>query len=274
MLYSAALSSISSCLSGCAANIWEDIIKVHFPNISPVKGTLVNRALVVVFAGISAGLALLVATFPANIYAISFTLLGATGSPLVGVFLLGGVTRRIEWRGAIVGTLSGLGISLWKSFGSLYVPSASAPLPPLTMEGCSAFFNHTFMESQFYALKTQNITGADPPRPISGIDKFYAISFMWSFVIGTCTMVVIGLLTSEVLRCFGVTKGEDKSVKDIHLIQWRDSCSCKDWTPEGKDGKGGDEDNTYAEPLTNFAINDGDEIKVLRNDQTENSLIT
>ena len=38
-------SSVSSSLSGAAANTWEDILKYHMAGLSDMKATLVNKAL-------------------------------------------------------------------------------------------------------------------------------------------------------------------------------------------------------------------------------------
>ena len=40
-----AFSSVSSSLSGCAANIWEDILKHRLPEISEFKATMINKVL-------------------------------------------------------------------------------------------------------------------------------------------------------------------------------------------------------------------------------------
>ncbi|ELT98916.1 hypothetical protein CAPTEDRAFT_211186, partial [Capitella teleta] len=63
-LYSGALSSVSSSLSGCAANAWEDVLKHYLVNMSDFKAAILNKFMVVVFGFIGAAVAFLAALMP------------------------------------------------------------------------------------------------------------------------------------------------------------------------------------------------------------------
>lgn len=77
----------------------------------------ISRCLVLVIGVAATLFALWVATLE-NIFDIMLGIVNTFGAPLLGVFLLGMLTRRTNAQGALTGLLAGIGLTVWLSFGS------------------------------------------------------------------------------------------------------------------------------------------------------------
>ena len=240
MLYSGALSTVSSLLSGTATNTWEDSLKVRLGHLSDYQATMVIRGLVVVYGILSALVALLATVVPGNIYKLTVSSLGYISGPFLGMFLLGGLTKLTEWRGVIVGGVAGLAVNFWIGIGALYYPSAYTPLPPLSSHACA---NVTMG-----AWQNQYKTNISLQRPL-GVHRIHDISFMYYTPVGMMVTIAIGILVSASLRML-LADIQQVEVQDKYLISWRS------FRTFGEDYEQchGDRDKVNSQALTNDDI--------------------
>lgn len=126
-IFSASLSSVSSCLNSLAAVTLEDYLKpLHLfvlgrPfDIKLSKSAIPSKIIAGVYGIICIGTAFL-AQHIGGILQVSLTVFGAVGGPLLALFTLGMSSPHANELGAVVGTFAGLFISLWIGF---------APKPP------------------------------------------------------------------------------------------------------------------------------------------------
>ncbi|ELU04804.1 hypothetical protein CAPTEDRAFT_201499 [Capitella teleta] len=205
-LYSGALSSVSSSLSGCAANTWEDILKPHFVNFSDFRAAVLNKCLVVIYGVIGAAVAFLAAIMPGPVSQVSISFASATGGPLYGMFILGGISASSNWQGALIGCGAGSAINLWIVFGSQSIPAFSPTLPPLPSDNCP-MFNET--------LTAANATSVDVS--LHGIEHLYAVSFLWYALIGCFVTLAVGWIASQIFNTVGQNKSKKESDARLRL---------------------------------------------------------
>lgn len=118
---------------------------------------------------------------------ISTSLNGAFNSPIMGLFLLGMLFSISTPRGVIAGTIAGFFAALWISMGA-YITKPVYPMLNVTTEFCP---NAT----DFPPLPVKNQTvvmAAD----LTGINKFYSLSYMWYMPFGILVTIVVGLIAS------------------------------------------------------------------------------
>ena len=228
VLFSASLSSVSSVLSGCAANVWEDQLRHYFPFVSDTRAAFVNKLLVILLAAFIAVLAVCAAYMPGNLFQILSTIGSSSTAPVAGIFFLAIISRQSEWRGAIVGCVAGFTISAWISFGSLSISNPSSPLPPLDTVGCEEHFTNmsaVSLNGTFSQFLGQLDDSASCPK---GIQHIYTISFLWFKPIGIAITFVIGLISSKVIS--HIDKMDQSAVNKSHVICFTDIFRCDGWS--------------------------------------------
>ena len=112
-LSAASLSTISSGLSSLAAVTYEDVIKIHFPNMNEKRATNVSKVVVVLFGWISVVIAFLLSNVEGPLGQIMAGFMGAVSGPMTGLFLLSIFYRRATTKGAVIGTLVSFGFVIW-----------------------------------------------------------------------------------------------------------------------------------------------------------------
>lgn len=197
VIFSASLSSVSSVLSGCAANTWEDHVKPIFTNLDEFRSTVGSRCLVFAFAILVSIVAFACALIEGNLVQVLMTINSGIGGPMLGVFLLASITKHSEWRGALIGCLSGIAFTFWIAFEGMSIPRPQPTLPPMSTESCGR-------SNQTDPLQLQGIQEAT--IKYSGIDNLYAISFVWYFPIGCIVTILINLCVYTFIRVSKVCK--------------------------------------------------------------------
>ncbi|XP_031621165.1 putative sodium-dependent multivitamin transporter isoform X3 [Contarinia nasturtii] len=191
-IFSASLSSVSAAMNSLAAVTLEDYIK---PLYSYVKGkplkesnsTLPSKLTAFLYGLICVGIAFL-AQYLGGILQVSFSIFGAIGGPLFGIFTLGMFTMRGNQRGAIAGLLISIMFVLVIAFGQ---PKPTTPTLPFSTDKCPRGPTPPMMSSR---------------NSTTEIEYFwlYKISYMWYAPIGFCIAFFGGWLISVVLDTFGL----------------------------------------------------------------------
>lgn len=128
-IFSASLSSVSSCLNSLAAVTLEDYFKPLYLfftkkqlNLSPTRSALPSKIIAGIYGIVCIGTAF-IAQHIGGILQVSLTIFGVVGGPLLGLFTLGMGTQQANEPGSIVGLFSGIIVGMWIGFGK--------PKPPL-----------------------------------------------------------------------------------------------------------------------------------------------
>lgn len=135
-IFSASLSSVSSCLNSLAAVTLEDYFKPLYLffmgkplDMSPSRSAIPSKIIAGGYGIICIGTAFL-AQHIGGILQVSLTIFGIVGGPLLGLFTLGMGVMAANEMGSVFGLLSGIIISMWIGFGS------PKPPPPVSIYDC------------------------------------------------------------------------------------------------------------------------------------------
>lgn len=135
-VFSASLSTISAMMNSLAAVALEDYVKplhrkfgVDFPD---KRATFIAKALTILNGVVCMFLALMAKTM-GGLVAVAFSIHGAIGGPILGIFTLGMVSENANETGTIIGMITALSVSLWATFG------AKPPIPtlPVSVDDCA-----------------------------------------------------------------------------------------------------------------------------------------
>ena len=121
-ILSAAMSTISSGMNACATVFTVDIYKRHWkPGINAKKQLLILRVMTVIFGmmGLAAGIAMIGSKSVLDTW---WELSGIFAGGMLGLFLLGIVSRRTSGHEALAATIIGIVVILWMTFSYLLPP--------------------------------------------------------------------------------------------------------------------------------------------------------
>lgn len=131
-IFSASLSSVSSCLNSLAAVTLEDYFKPLYLvlmkkplNMSPSRSAIPSKIIAGAYGIVCIGTAFLAQRI-GGILQVSLTVFGVVGGPLLGLFTLGMSLKRANEKGSVLGLFTGIIISMWIGFGK------PKPPPPVT----------------------------------------------------------------------------------------------------------------------------------------------
>jgi len=190
-LFSASLSSVSSSLNAMAAITWKDLLEPHWHHLEPEKQALVTKICALVYGALAIAMGFVVELVGGTLIQITYSIIGCTAGPIVGMFLVGGTIPRAGPIGTIFGAMVGFTISMWLSIGASFTNIVTPPLPtPIYNCNASDIVNATAM-----TMLPENITltsEADFQLSLSGIERLYALSYLWYPAIGICSCFLFG----------------------------------------------------------------------------------
>ncbi|XP_045173763.1 sodium-coupled monocarboxylate transporter 2-like [Mercenaria mercenaria] len=212
-LSSAALSTMSSCLSSLSAVTYEDIIKIKFPDMHPYKATKLSKLLVLMYGLIAMGLAFAVSLIPGSVVAIFDSFMGCLDGPIAAIYLLSMMYRKATTKGVITGAICGSAIAFWLNIGSHFSEVPTYPyLPSGPTDQCGIYGKSGFSNVSAHAFYhfTDNLTSLtvnqqmiistiatdENARNLSVLETIYSISFVLFSLISMVTSIVIGFLVS------------------------------------------------------------------------------
>ena len=212
----AALSSVSSTLNSLASILWEDLLKrwSFFETLNDSKSTITTKILVILCGTLCTSLALLFVNAPSNIIQISGMINGAFTAPIIGLFILSSIFSFANIYGACIGTIAGLCVSIWLSFGT-YLAKPKYPKLGVSRECCNSnatiACNGSYFIENSTLLFTQNKYLKEASNLI-GFQKVYSISYHWYSLIPIIVTVFFGILISL------ATKGYKKRVARKYML--------------------------------------------------------
>ncbi|ELU02515.1 hypothetical protein CAPTEDRAFT_105281, partial [Capitella teleta] len=133
---------------------------------------------------------------PVTQIAISF--FGASGGPLLGMYLLGCLFPWANAKGVCISAPIAVCLCLWLAIGGYTIPKSSV-LPPAPSENCPINSrNSSIVDSNVYfVLHVISYFAFRNP-----LEDFYSISYLWYSLIGISTTVFLGLLISFITGKF------------------------------------------------------------------------
>jgi len=195
-IFSGSLSTVSSAINSLAAVTLEDYIR-PLVDLPDTKTPFILKILALVFGFLCIGLAFLADVLGTGVLQASLTIFGVVGGPLLGLFTLGILFRRVEQRGAVAGFLVGLAFISWIGFGGPKPPPVKLPV---SVANCSIH-----IEPPEYNLSNT-----------SEYFYLYRISYAWTCCLGFLVTVIIGNLVSEFLQ---LLSGAQQEVEPLLLAK-------------------------------------------------------
>ncbi|XP_060578440.1 sodium-coupled monocarboxylate transporter 2-like [Ruditapes philippinarum] len=211
-LSSAAFSTLSSCLSSLSAVTYEDIIKVNFPQMKPLKATRISKTIVLLYGILSMVISFAILHIPGSISVIFNSFMGCMDGPLCAIFLMSLLCRRATTKGMSIGLILGCALVFWINVGGNFTKLDPYPyLPPGPTDQCHIYQNklavypstsnndvfNTSITSQLATMTRGEVTTTTGTlRNPSSLQKFYSISYILYSLIGFLSTTFIGYAIS------------------------------------------------------------------------------
>lgn len=116
-IFSAALSTMSSCWNTLAGTIYEDFIRDRLPNATEKRASNVMKGIVVLLGLITMGLVLVVERM-GTVFSFTISIQGLTAGTMLGIFTFGMICRQGNTKGVISGAITAFVIVGIISFGA------------------------------------------------------------------------------------------------------------------------------------------------------------
>ena len=227
-IFSICSSSPSTGINALATNTVEDILRRPLQSLREETITFITKLCVVAYGVIIVGLAYLAKSLHGPVTQMANSIFAILGSPILGVYLIGGAVPWANKYGALAGLVTSTVFNFWISIGSLVQGIQSPTLPSVGTEGCEAWpgilnssdqlasnrpytvvsnitnvmeFEHSILNTSFESEEVTMSRSAKDPFFL------YAISYEWYSFLGVVVCIVVGLtvscITNTFLRIYG-----------------------------------------------------------------------
>ncbi|XP_066974266.1 putative sodium-dependent multivitamin transporter [Macrobrachium rosenbergii] len=144
-IFSGSLSTVSSALNSLAAVTLQDYVLPFVSNRAMLgeKLTLISKFLALLYGCICLAIAFMTQFLGSGILEASLKIFGAVGGPLLAVFTMGMLFKKANQKGAMIGLVCGLIITMWIAFGK---PKPPPHFKPVSVEGCVKNVNSTLKD--------------------------------------------------------------------------------------------------------------------------------
>ncbi|XP_029719933.1 sodium-coupled monocarboxylate transporter 1 [Aedes albopictus] len=184
-VFSAALSSLSTCLNSMSAVILEDFVKPFVKKpLSPRAVNWIMRSVVVGVGALCAALVFVVEKM-GTVLQLTMSLEAITNGPLLGTFTLGILVPWVDANSALSGGIVGVLFMSWLSLKAQYAVATGAivfPHKQMSVEECSYEFDRSLVN----ATVSSSVT-ADEIFPL------FRISYMWYTFLGAVVTIVVSI---------------------------------------------------------------------------------
>ncbi|KAG4074821.1 hypothetical protein HA402_014375 [Bradysia odoriphaga] len=190
-IFSAALSSLSTCLNAMAAVVLEDFYKPFAWKPLTERQTSVLMKGVVFMVGIASTALVFVVAKLGTVLQLQMSIAGVTAGPVFGVFTMGMLMPWVKRKGAFYGGVSGLmGMTwiLYKAQSDLASGKFMFPKKPVYTHNCSYSF-----EFNAYSNQTHTEYADDDSF------KIHHVSYLFYTIIGGVITIVTGTIVSLIL---------------------------------------------------------------------------
>ncbi|XP_046352870.1 sodium-dependent multivitamin transporter-like [Haliotis rufescens] len=213
-LFSGSLSTLSSALTAIGAVVPRDLIQPFCcKNISDKMLTVLSKVIVVLSGIATIAFAFLVSQL-GGILQATYTVASITSGPLFGLFILGMFFPRANKWGALVGSLTSLGVMCWIGMGAFLTRASYVPPSPFITSGCNwNVTQSTIFDTSPATIDSTSQLPMNATRDVmndtsteSAVISIFKMSYMWYLPTALLIEIVVGLLVSVLTGC---TKPED-----------------------------------------------------------------
>ncbi|KAJ9575570.1 hypothetical protein L9F63_007578, partial [Diploptera punctata] len=184
-IFSASLSTMSSCLNALGATLFDDFVRPCLKN--KISDKMANNIIKCVIIGVGAVCVLIVFIVDklGSVLQLNLSMAGVTNGALVGLFSLGMFIPRANSKGALVGSISSIVLMGWIVFGTQNAMAngdIKQPLLPFRTDGCDV--NVTYSDNVEFQESNEEVF------------ILYKLSFLYYSLIGIVIVLVIGTIVS------------------------------------------------------------------------------
>ncbi|XP_058448375.1 sodium-coupled monocarboxylate transporter 1-like [Malaya genurostris] len=206
-VFSAALSSMSSCLNTLSGTIYDDFVKPKFNFKEKLASTIIKQMVVVI--GVICLLLVYVVEKLGSVFSLAISVSGVTSGTLLGMFFMGMFSPWINDMGAYWGALISLGFLSFIAAGAqmeILEGNLKYESLPLRYDGCLGFNSTGTATSTFYV----DAEGHDN----SAVPWVFRMGFMYYSLLGTVIAILSGVVISY------MTGGQKEPIPDVLLTPW------------------------------------------------------
>ena len=237
-IFSGSLSTVSSAINSLAAVTLEDYVRPCRPDLADSSINIILKLLALAFGGVCIALAFLADLLGTGVLQASLTIFGVVGGPLLGLFTMGVLLRRVQQAGAISGFLCGLALVSWIGFGGPKPPLSGRRHTGRLRQALSArpgrlqyHYHHKAPRTRIWRRSgglevslsncsdTNFTAAAGGNLTVTQSEQYfylYRISYAWTSAIGFSVTVLVGILASELVR---VVRPSQTAVENILLAR-------------------------------------------------------
>lgn len=146
-VFSTGLSTMSASLNTLSGSLYKDFISPFMPKKTTERTASNIMKLCTVIVGIIGVVLVFVVERLGAIIQLNIAISGITAGPMLGLFTLGIVIPWANKTGAFYGSMLGLGMAMWASFGHQYhktIGDIHYPKLPLLTNNCTGHMNPNF----------------------------------------------------------------------------------------------------------------------------------
>ncbi|CAB4023530.1 sodium-coupled monocarboxylate transporter 1-like, partial [Paramuricea clavata] len=186
-LFSGALSTASSGLNSLITVTLEDVVKKRWTDLSDYEATKLSKILAVLYGIVITGCAFVIKYFGTLVLQLSYSITGIVGGPLLGIFFLGIMIPRANYKGAYAGAFVGFVLTITIALSAvIYPPNKMAG--SISIKACN---------SSIYANTTADGIMSKTFVPHSEpFAKLGSLSYLWYGATGVATTFVVGAIVS------------------------------------------------------------------------------
>ncbi|XP_037044539.1 sodium-coupled monocarboxylate transporter 1-like [Bradysia coprophila] len=192
-IFSAALSTLSTCLNAMAAIVLEDFCKPFVKGPLSEKQTgYVMRGSVLVVGIVSVALVFIVQHM-GTVFQLAVSLSSVTGGPIFGMFTMGLICPWVKRRGAFLGgvvSLIAMVVLLIYAQHDMATGALKYAVKPLSTDGC----NYTFPNV------TEPTNSTTTSANEGSMFRIHHMSFLFYPIFGATVAIIVGSLTSLICR--------------------------------------------------------------------------
>nr|XP_039269232.1 sodium-coupled monocarboxylate transporter 1-like isoform X2 [Styela clava] len=197
-IFSASLSTVSSCLNSLSVVLLEDCFVKRWPNLSESIKLIIGKTIVLAIGIVSIITALLISIVRSNALELVYGFSGLIQGPLDGAYILGFFFPWANKYGAFAGVFSGVALLSFIFFGNHIwnIDPYSANIPPRTIELCSA--NNTNQEqfSNFTSMVMPETISVNAEEGRSILSDVLNLNFNIHMFVGCFVSLLVGLAVS------------------------------------------------------------------------------
>nr|XP_039257386.1 sodium-coupled monocarboxylate transporter 1-like [Styela clava] len=196
-IFSASLSTISSCLNSLSVLILEDLIAIKWPSMSDRVKVTVGKILGVILGVVLISMAFAISASGSNVFELLYGFTSLTYGPGIAIYFLGFFFPWTNTIGAMTGLFSSYAVLVFMFVGRRFFNDPPYPtnLPGVSTEFCQNNLTENF---QITNLTTELplTSSAIPEIERTFLRDVYNINYNFLMMIGFIITIIVGIIAS------------------------------------------------------------------------------